>query len=312
MTRPPASLIPQAFKYDPDTGSLSWLKKTRHTDIGDEAGSVTRRGQVIVTLHGAKLPAEEVCWVLMHGTWPTLPIRFRNSDRQDLRWQNLYEYTGLTKSDTPKAIAMRELRERQKRQALEARTEAAQREAAELVAQYPNIAWSHRSQAFVVSEPYTLPFSPPVAPPKNRRIGYTDTFEEGVMLYEDHLQRLDLICQPRAPLPDHVLDLTPGARGYYAVTMRELHAMLHYDQDTGEFIWRGPSGLVGLRADHPVTPSVAISPRYISVRGRRLFGHMLAWFMTYHQWPRPKSILWHDENPSNNAIHNLYLRSEND
>ena len=300
----PISALETHLDYDPATGLLLWKKPTsRHTKPGDEAGHVTATGTIIVSLLKHKIPAATVCWALAHKTYPAMAVDFVNGDRHDLRLSNLC-YRSVTRSDSPKATSMRLYRERRKQRDLD----AAAREATErMTADYPNIGWHRQHQTWVVYEPPM----PGRVKSFNRVVGRTTDHDEA-MLISDDFRRNVYLLDDRLDLTADQEAITLGARGYYHLTLGELNDMLAYDNETGVFVWRSPITMAGLQADKPVNPKVPSSPRYVSIRGRRLFGHMLAWFMTYHQWPRPKSILWHDENPSNNAIHNLYLRSEND
>jgi hypothetical protein len=308
MTRRPPSTLPIStlanhLSYDPETGLLTWRKPTsRHTRIGDEAGHVTVTGAVIVSLLQHKMPASTVCWALSFGEYPAQAIEFINRDKRDLRLSNL-RYRSVSQSDTPKAVAMREYRQRKKERDLDA---AEQLALAKASTDYPNVAWSKSRASWAVYEP-RLPNSP--QPFLNRVLARTPDHDEAMLISDEYRRRMYFL----ADVPDldpalATVDL--GARGYYRMTLGELYTRLAYDPETGEFIWREPAVYVGTRADLPVSNSDR-SPRYVSMRGRRLYAHMLAWFMTYHVWPRPKAVLWHDDDPSYNAIHNLYLRTDN-
>lgn len=304
---PPPELVGPFFKYDPNTGELTWAKKTRHMSIGDKAGTVTPSG-IVITFRGDKIPAQDLCWAMVYGQWPKRPIKFRNGNNQDLRFDNLYEYLGPVLSEDPKAVAMREYRQKQKQKMLDAKAAEAQHDAAELRAQYPSISWNYQGQYWTVTEPIGLPFKLPHPTPGRRVLGRTHTFEDAVVLYERYLECMDILCNvPREPLRPGSENIAPGARGYYTITMQELYDLLYYDMETGMFIWNKHPSMCGLRADLPET-NHELSPRYISIRGRKFAAHMLAWFMAYYEWPKPKSIAWTDDNPGNNAIRNLYLK----
>jgi len=62
------------------------------------------------------------------------------------------------------------------------------------------------------------------------------------------------------------------------------HQLLHYDAHTGEFRWRDQSG--GCSRNGGVAGSLdRYGYRQISVRGRGIYAHRLAWFFYTGDWP---------------------------
>lgn len=91
----------------------------------------------------------------------------------------------------------------------------------------------------------------------------------------------------------------------YSMTKEEiddLFANLHYDKNTGVFVWRR-------RVSRTFPGDIAGSVStwgYIRIcfKGRRFSAHRLGWFMSYGKWPNGE--LDHiDGNKKNNALSNL-------
>jgi hypothetical protein len=302
------SELEKVFQYDPATGFLAWRVKYYRARPGDEAGTVTQQKRVIVTYRGHKLPAENICWALAYGAWPKVPIYFINGDKQDLRLANLSIMGQKTYSQRKDAIAMRRYRQNKKDADIARENAEARLIVEEMRHEYPSISWSAIDRAFRVREPETMPVYVPAHIPKKRTIATVSTFEDGIVELEHHIQRLDLLAQPDPYFPTDVLQRTTG-RSVYSVTLAEIRDHVAYDPASGQFALKRPVNLYGFRADKPLLDRPN-SPRYLYVNGRKLYAHLLAWFMTYGVWPRHKSIIWRNGNPSNNSLANLAARTD--
>lgn len=84
-----AKQIEDAFAYDPDTGILTWKADQGRVKAGTEAGTLTERGNRSVRWNGTNIATHRIAWRLMTGSWPTNPIRHKNGDLLDNRWENL-------------------------------------------------------------------------------------------------------------------------------------------------------------------------------------------------------------------------------
>lgn len=84
-----AKQIEDAFAYDPDTGILTWKADQGRVKAGTEAGTLTDRGTRSVRWNGTNIATHRIAWRLMTGNWPTSPIRHKNGDLLDNRWENL-------------------------------------------------------------------------------------------------------------------------------------------------------------------------------------------------------------------------------
>lgn len=81
------TLIRHCLRYSPKTGRLHWQ---RHMHGGSKVH--LRRcptGVYQIRMGHAYYLAHDVTWFLVHGTWPTSPLRHRNGNRWDNRIENL-------------------------------------------------------------------------------------------------------------------------------------------------------------------------------------------------------------------------------
>lgn len=99
--------------YDGRTGDLTWVvDRGRTAKAGDVAGSVNRiTGFVTVVVQGKTYLAQRLIWLYMTGAFPAGRLKFRDGDRENLRWANIApEAESL--SDSPSAVYQRDLRQR--------------------------------------------------------------------------------------------------------------------------------------------------------------------------------------------------------
>jgi len=82
----------QLLAYDPDTGCLTWrVQRGPKCPAGKTAGSLTREGQLRVSIRTRSYLAERLAWLLTHGRWPRGEVRHTNAVRSDNRLVNLFE-----------------------------------------------------------------------------------------------------------------------------------------------------------------------------------------------------------------------------
>lgn len=83
------------FRYDPETGLISWLKPPRgfRTPNG-AAGTVNKSGYVVIGRKPNFFTAHRLAWALHTGEWPQGQIDHINGIRNDNRWVNLRLATG--------------------------------------------------------------------------------------------------------------------------------------------------------------------------------------------------------------------------
>lgn len=105
----------ECFKYNPDTGILTWRFRPRHhfkTDsqfkrinrrhAGTLAGSIKPpENYCMVQISGKKISAHRIIWMMIHGYWPK-EIDHINHRGSDNRFSNLREVVHATNSKNRK------------------------------------------------------------------------------------------------------------------------------------------------------------------------------------------------------------------
>lgn len=94
MTKPPPTYeqIRKAFKYDQETGALTWLRPSQNVALIEKpAGSVAATGYIVINFSRkfGPLLAHRIAHIWMTGDWPRGQIDHINGCRTDNRWANL-------------------------------------------------------------------------------------------------------------------------------------------------------------------------------------------------------------------------------
>lgn len=81
------------LSYNPETGHFTWAKPRPKIQVGQIAGSLTRRGRVEIEINQKVYQASRLAYFYMIGEWPTHQIDHINCNRSDNRWCNLRHAT---------------------------------------------------------------------------------------------------------------------------------------------------------------------------------------------------------------------------
>lgn len=106
--------------YNKATGILAWKRnRSRTAKAGDEAGTETATGTIVIGLYGRMYVASRIIWLYVTGGWPKGRLLFRDDDPANLRWNNLVERSSVLSGNHNavyqrryrklRAIAMRQL-----------------------------------------------------------------------------------------------------------------------------------------------------------------------------------------------------------
>lgn len=87
----PLPILASIIRYDEVTGHLYWIQKRRGRRIGVPVGCVTKNGDRIIGFGIGTMLAQEVVWALKTDRECFSPIRHRNGNKDDNRFENLYE-----------------------------------------------------------------------------------------------------------------------------------------------------------------------------------------------------------------------------
>lgn len=90
MTDDEIATIRSALRYDPETGSLHWIRMlSKNVLPGREAGSPDRNGHLVVQVNKKRYMAHRLAWLLHYGDQPSGVVDHINGETSDNRISNL-------------------------------------------------------------------------------------------------------------------------------------------------------------------------------------------------------------------------------
>lgn len=96
-------LLKLAFKYDPLTGLIKRIKRSKNCVVGEWfAGTLTTTGYLEVCFQGKQIRVHRVAWALYYGVWPSNQIDHYNRMRSDNRICNLRDVTRVINQQNQK------------------------------------------------------------------------------------------------------------------------------------------------------------------------------------------------------------------
>jgi Recombination endonuclease VII/HNH endonuclease len=113
----PIETLREFLKYDPETGSIVWVKRAaKNTIVGSEAGSVKGGSGAnsmyrYIRLQKADFTAARAAWALHYGEWPSAKVFFVDGDITNIRISNLQLSNTLEQQHENKAAYMKAHRE---------------------------------------------------------------------------------------------------------------------------------------------------------------------------------------------------------
>lgn len=87
---PNSTRLRELLSYDPSTGTLRWkFNVGSRANAGQEAGTGTTRGHLVVRVDGHLMLAHRVAWSIYYGVAPAGLLRHGNKNKADNRIENL-------------------------------------------------------------------------------------------------------------------------------------------------------------------------------------------------------------------------------
>jgi hypothetical protein len=83
-----AEYVRSILSYDPETGSMTWLKSRGTKKAGSKAGCVSSR-YIKIGIDGRLYPAHRIAILIMTGDWPNGDTDHSDLDKINNKWENI-------------------------------------------------------------------------------------------------------------------------------------------------------------------------------------------------------------------------------
>lgn len=90
-----AEELKKNLSYDPETGIFTWIVSRGSVPAGTVAGTRSMSGYLRVKIGGSTYYAHRLAHLYMAGKWPEHEVDHVNGQKDDNRWVNLRDVTGL-------------------------------------------------------------------------------------------------------------------------------------------------------------------------------------------------------------------------
>lgn len=282
--------LTEALDYNPDTGRMIWLRETRRASAGTLAGSLRpddSGGHLVIGFEGKQYQAGHIAWFLAHGHWPSTQVLFLDGNPLNLRESNL-RLRAFMYRDTPKARQMRRYRDR-----LKERDYTPSKPTPRPKSELDTVTLSADCKLWSARASYDL-----------RRVLATFDNQADAESYARWAE-IGWRFVAAHPAPQYKASPEPKAgTGKGVITLADALDTFAYDPDAGMIFYRWPEIRCGC-------PAVQLNDRkrpFVRHAGRQYPAGMLAWFIAKGVWPARKQIAYHDHDPKNIKLENLYLK----
>ena len=100
--------LKELMDYCPDTGIFTWkIANGRRIHVGDFAGSVVKKGYVVIGIDGRVYRAHRLAWLYVYGKWPEKYIDHINGSMTDNRITNLRDVDNSTNMENLQCATLR-------------------------------------------------------------------------------------------------------------------------------------------------------------------------------------------------------------
>jgi len=106
--KPTQARLKEILHYDPEAGRFTWSSARKGVVVGEEAGTVNKRGYRVIGIDGRLHRANILAWIYMTGACPEQQVDHKDRNPGNNSWLNLRDVSnsknklncGLQKNNT--------------------------------------------------------------------------------------------------------------------------------------------------------------------------------------------------------------------